>query len=360
MAVPLIPMAILGAVRLVGPKVASYLTKQGFKKASPSAAKKASNAPKMNMTQARKVVQDKNTPKRITPSNRNYQRNPDGSIKLKNGKPVLKPGVSPAPKVTPRARARAQAKKTEQTPKSQVSDVKTRTVRPARQVSGAAKEEMLKATGRRASEVGKRMSKASDKKPGRGVAVRKTTQPTAPKTPPRARARKTTQPTTTTKPQVPAKISKTSTDKGKIVGLSPKGKAVAGGLATTAAAVGLDQALKGGKSGTKSATAIPRPKKKPTPPPTTTTKKQAPPKPVDSGRKAYNKGYETMKEYFVDDMTGRKSRVKTPFGTITIDSSDKGMAFEEYESKYGGQIKGTVKRRMGGKVRGFGKAMRGY
>ena len=67
-----------------------------------------------------------------------------------------------------------------------------------------------------------------------------------------------------------------------------------------------------------------------------------------------------MKEYFVDDMSGRKSRVKTPFGTITIDSSDKGMAFEEYESKFGGQIKGTVKRRMGGKVRGFGKALRGY
>ena len=75
---------------------------------------------------------------------------------------------------------------------------------------------------------------------------------------------------------------------------------------------------------------------------------------------AGNKGFETMKEYFVDDMSGRKSRVKTPFGTITIDSSDKGMAFEEYESKYGGQIKGTVKRRMGGKVRGYGKAMRGY
>jgi hypothetical protein len=100
----------------------------------------------------------------------------------------------------------------------------------------------------------------------------------------------------------------------------------------------------------------PRPKlKKPT-----RTKKQELPKPVDSGRKAYNKGFETMKEYFVDDMSGRKSRVKTPFGTITIDSSDKGMAFEEYESKFGGQIKGTVKRRMGGKVRGFGKALRGY
>ena len=101
----------------------------------------------------------------------------------------------------------------------------------------------------------------------------------------------------------------------------------------------------------------PRPKKKPAPPP---TKKQAPVSSGGRGKMAGNKGFETMKEYFVDDMTGRKSRVKTPFGIITIDSSDKGMAMEEYESKYGGQIKGTVKRRMGGKVRGFGKAMRGY
>ena len=90
--------------------------------------------------------------------------------------------------------------------------------------------------------------------------------------------------------------------------------------------------------------------------------KKAKKKSVGGGRgtMAGNKGFETMKEYFADDMSGRKSRVKTPFGIITIDSSDKGMAFEEYESKYGGQIKGTVKRRMGGKVRGFGKAMRGY
>jgi|TARA_R100000152_G_C6738025_1_gene161998 hypothetical protein len=131
-----------------------------------------------------------------------------------------------------------------------------------------------------------------------------------------------------------------------------------------ATAIGAGELLKDSKPGPKRATAAaakesaPRPKlKKPKKP---TTKKQEPPKPVDSGRKAYNKGFETMKEYFVDDMSGRKSRVKTPFGTITIDSSDKGMAFEEYESKYGGQIKGTVKRRMGGKVRGFGKALRGY
>ena len=151
-------------------------------------------------------------------------------------------------------------------------------------------------------------------------------------------------------------------------GKKPPGKLKAAIVPATAAAIGAREVLKDSKPGPKPVAAaavkepVPRPKlkKPPAPPPTTTTKKQERPKPVDSGRKAYNKGFETMKEYFVDDMSGRKSRVKTPFGTITIDSSDKGMAFEEYESKYGGQIKGTVKRRMGGKVRGFGKAMRGY
>ena len=133
-----------------------------------------------------------------------------------------------------------------------------------------------------------------------------------------------------------------------------------------ATAIGARELLKDSKPGPKPAAAkkpaskprstIADVKTKPTPP----VKTQTPPKPVDSGQKAYPKGYETMKEYFVDDMRGRKSTVKTPFGMITIDSSEKGMSMEEYESKYGGQIKGTVKRRMGGKVRGFGKAMRGY
>ena len=128
------------------------------------------------------------------------------------------------------------------------------------------------------------------------------------------------------------------------------------------------------KLGPKSAAAAkkqapPKPNKKP---PVSAVKEQKSPKapvkkppkaPVSSegrGKMAGNKGYETMKEYFIDDMTGRKSRVKTPFGIITIDSSDKGMAFEEFDTKYGGKVMPKVKRRMGGKVRGYGKAQRGY
>ena len=53
--------------------------------------------------------------------------------------------------------------------------------------------------------------------------------------------------------------------------------------------------------------------------------------------------------------------VDTPFGKIKMDTTDKGMAFEEYDAKYGGQVKGKVKRRMGGIVKkGYGKAQRGY
>ena len=150
-------------------------------------------------------------------------------------------------------------------------------------------------------------------------------------------------------------------------GKKPPGKLKAAIVPATATAVGARELLKDSKPGPKPATAKVTAKKAVTgddtprgsdakPP----TKKQAPVSSGGRGTMAGNKGFETMKEYFVDDMSGRKSRVKTPFGTITIDSSDKGMAFEEYESKFGGQIKGTVKRRMGGKVRGFGKAMRGY
>ena len=50
--------------------------------------------------------------------------------------------------------------------------------------------------------------------------------------------------------------------------------------------------------------------------------------------------------------------VDTPFGKIKMDSTDEGMAFEEFDQKSGGQVK---KRRMGGMVKkGYGKALRGY
>ena len=48
---------------------------------------------------------------------------------------------------------------------------------------------------------------------------------------------------------------------------------------------------------------------------------------------------------------------------VDVDSTDKAMAMpgeETITNKYGGKAMPKVKRRMGGKVRGYGKAMRGY
>ena len=59
------------------------------------------------------------------------------------------------------------------------------------------------------------------------------------------------------------------------------------------------------------------------------------------GKMAGNKGYETLREYFIEDMTPRSSQVMTPFGIINIDSSQEGMFPEEvmYNEKKGGRLK---------------------
>lgn len=162
---------------------------------------------------------------------------------------------------------------------------------------------------------------------------------------------------------------------GKLTGVSKKDQRIGQGIgdmakpAARAAGVVAASAAAGDKKPApkKVVKTTPRPVKKPTPPtrkrtaaelelipkgsepaakktvkaaPKTTTKKTEPKK-----LKPFEQGVR-----FVD----------TPFGKIKMDTTDKGMAFEEFDSKYGGQIKGTVKRRMGGQVRGYGKALRGY
>ena len=54
-----------------------------------------------------------------------------------------------------------------------------------------------------------------------------------------------------------------------------------------------------------------------------------------------NRGYETLREYFIEDMSPRKSNVMTPFGIIEIDSTQEGMFPEEdmYMEKKGGRLK---------------------
>ena len=98
------------------------------------------------------------------------------------------------------------------------------------------------------------------------------------------------------------------------------------------------------------------------------TKKPAPKKPVRSGTgrgnmAGKNMGSESVSEYF-GDMQGRKTKVRLPFGMGTVDVDSTKSAYDNDESVEMGQKKGgrmtTVRRRMGGKVRGYGKAMRGY
>ena len=97
-------------------------------------------------------------------------------------------------------------------------------------------------------------------------------------------------------------------------------------------------------------------------------KKPAPKKPVRSGTgrgnmAGKNMGSESISEYF-GDMQGRKTKVRLPFGMGTVDVDSTKSAYDNDESVEMGQKKGgrmtTVRRRMGGKVRGYGKAMRGY
>lgn len=97
-------------------------------------------------------------------------------------------------------------------------------------------------------------------------------------------------------------------------------------------------------------------------------KKPAPKKPVRSGTgrgnmAGKNMGSESVSEYF-GDMQGRKTKVRLPFGMGTVGVDSTKSAYDNDESVEMGQKKGgrmtTVRRRMGGKVRGYGKAMRGY
>ena len=146
--------------------------------------------------------------------------------------------------------------------------------------------------------------------------------------------------------------------------LSKLGATITGAGAT---AVGAGELLRDSKPGPKRATAaaakkpVPRPKlKKPSAPPNATTKKQEPPKkPVQGPPNKPKKKFEPGVRY-----------IDTIFGKVKVDSSEKGMfgdlekygdgAMEIYDDPVNKSKGGTVKRRMGGKVRGFGKALRGY
>ena len=150
--------------------------------------------------------------------------------------------------------------------------------------------------------------------------------------------------------------------------LSKANKKDAANIRNTVAAGGVGAAAIKGMGKDKDAKVAPVPKPRPkrstvksaTPPPPSATKatkaptvvvkpteSKAPPAPKAAPKVGKDK-VETIGEYF-SDMRGRKANVKTPFGTLEIDSSD--SAYPEPEEY-----------RAGGKVsrgRGMGKALRG-
>ena len=161
---------------------------------------------------------------------------------------------------------------------------------------------------------------------------------------------------------------------GKLTGIKDKDARIGKGIrdfagpATRAAGVLAASSAAGGKKPTSKSTIADVKRKPALPKVEAKPKKPAPKKPVRSGTgrgnmAGKNMGSESISEYF-GDMQGRKTKVRLPFGMGTVDVDSTKSAYDNDESVEMGQKKGgrmtTVRRRMGGKVRGYGKAMRGY
>ena len=144
----------------------------------------------------------------------------------------------------------------------------------------------------------------------------------------------------------------------------PKSGATGKAVAATLGIANLPQKpKKEAKAATRSN--IPTPKRKPKPPTGTKIdyagsraipkmdKPKAKPKDEAMSMGEYLEGAVGMRG--AKGLEGAKRKVKTPFGTLTFDTSDKAFE-EEVENKAGGRIK----RQAGGKVRGVGQAIKGF
>ena len=153
----------------------------------------------------------------------------------------------------------------------------------------------------------------------------------------------------------------------------PKSGATGKAVAATLGIAGSSTPAKKPKTEAEAATRsnIPTPKRKPKPPkratesipaggfdagamkPKAKAKPKAKPKDEAMSMGEYLKGAVGMRG--AKGLEGAKRKVKTPFGTLTFDTSDD--AFEpDVENKAGGRIK----RQAGGKVRGVGQAIKGF
>jgi hypothetical protein len=246
--------------------VSAAARKAARKKAADAARKKAAQQKKL--AAQRKASANRNKVNRPPVANKKYQTNADGSLKLRNGKPILK-------KPTTAAKPKTPAK-----PKTDSKMVPTKPGRPP---------------------ITKKVAKGIG---GTGLgAILLSQVPSGKKEDPVVRAEGTSRkprPVGPGRNPSKAEFSTSGTGRGAV----------------------------------------------PTRPP--------PPKPMKSGTgrgnmAGKNMGSQSISEY-VTTPQGEKSKVRLPFGmgTVDVDTSDEGMAFEEFDQKYGGKV---MTRKKGGKAK---------
>ena len=259
--------------------VSAAAKKAARKKVTDAAKKKAAQQKKL--AAQRKASANRNKVNRPPVANKKYQTNADGSLKLRNGKPILK-------KPTTAAKPKTPAK-----PKTDSKMVATKPGRPpitrkkalgiaSVPVGAAGVYGLSKLANNRTKDISKGAAEASEQAKTKQKRTRK---------PKRA---------DNSGMLFDPNLQQTTPD----VGQSKQSKRTDNsGMLFDAAANKKARMPDVGQN-------------------TSSTKKE---KPSKSAAKK-------------DSFGQRKSSIKTPFGTIDIDSTDKGMAFEEFDQKYGGKV----------------------
>ena len=172
-----------------------------------------------------------------------------------------------------------------------------------------------------------------------------------------------TPPKSTVKKTPPTKVgSKSKTPPTKVPKLSSNQKRAIKATAAVPVVLGANALLKNKPEAVKKPKPKPEAVKKPKP---DLSYRDDEGSPIGTVSKKSTTTYTPRKKY-----EGGIDFYETPFGTIKADSSDDAFNFD-VEEKDGGYLKrdmmmkkrkkgGVVKRRMGGQVRGYGKAQRGY
>jgi len=276
--------------------VSAAARKAARKKAADAARKKTAQQKKL--AAQRKASQARNQRKPKPAANKKYQTNADGSLKLRNGKPILK---KPATAAKPKTPAK---------PKTDSKMVPTKPGRPP-----ITKKAALTAAGI-ATGAGLLSQLPSKKEKKPVVRAEGTSRKPRPVGPGRNPSK--------------AEFSTSGTGRGAVPTRPPSKR-----------------------------TAAPtRPSSKRTAAQTSNRVADADARDSGTGGKnAEKKGFnfadifdssKYKKTSGPDDYSPAKRTYDTPFGSIDIDSSEEGMAFEEFDQKYGGKV---MTRKKGGKAK---------